>query len=96
MPIVAVFEFPGEDIAKYHKVFEVGGAPILEQPQRLSHICFQHDGGFTVIDVWEDEAAFAAFGAVIGPATAAAGLDARPQVHPLYASISQDGTWTVS
>jgi hypothetical protein len=25
MPIVSVFEFPGEDIAKYHKVFEARG-----------------------------------------------------------------------
>ena len=56
MPIVAVFEFPGEDVAKYHKVFEVGGAPILEQPDRLSHICYRTDGGWTVVDVWEDEA----------------------------------------
>jgi hypothetical protein len=25
MPIVTAFEFPGEDIAKYHKVFEARG-----------------------------------------------------------------------
>lgn len=95
MPIVAVFEFPGEDIAKYHKVFEVGGAPILEQPQRLSHVCYVNDGGWTVVDVWQDEAAFASFGEVIGPAAAAAGLDAKPRVYPLEGTIAQDGTRTV-
>ena len=56
MPIVTVFEFPGEDIAKYHKVFEAGGPAILEQPARVSHICYRTEGGFTVVDVWEDEA----------------------------------------
>jgi hypothetical protein len=92
MPIVAVFEFPGEDIAKYHKVFEVGGPAILEQPKRNSHVCYRTEGGWTVVDVWEDEASFAAFGEVIGPATAAAGLDAKPLVYPLEGAISQDGT----
>jgi len=93
MPIVAVFDFPGQDIARYRKVFDAGPA-ILEQPKRLSHLCYRTDGGFTVIDVWEDEASFAAFGEVIGPATQRAGLDARPVVHPLAGSISQDGTLT--
>ncbi len=95
MPIVAVFEFPGEDIAKYHKVFEVGGAPILEQPARLSHVCFRTDGGWTVVDVWQDESSFTAFGEVIGPATVQAGLDAQPMVYPLEGTIAQDGTRTV-
>ena len=94
MPIVAVFEFPGEDIAKYHKVFEVGGPAILEQPMRHSHICYRTEGGWTVVDVWEDEASFAAFGEVIGPATAAAGLAAKPLVYPLEGTISQAGKRT--
>ena len=93
MPIVAVFDFPGQDIARYRKVFDAGPA-ILEQPKRLSHICYHTDGGFTVVDVWEDEASFAAFGAVLGPATQQAGLDARPVIHQLEASIAQDGTHT--
>lgn len=94
MPIAAIFEFPGQDVAKYEKVFEVGGRPITEQPKRLSHVCYRSGDGFTVVDIWEDEAAFAAFGEVIGPATAAAGLDARPQVHPVVATLSQSGAWT--
>jgi hypothetical protein len=95
MPVVAVFEFPGEDISKYHGVFEAGGSPVTEQPQRLSHVCYRTEGGFTVVDVWADETAFAAFGEVIGPATAAAGLDAKPQVFPVEGTIEQDGTRTV-
>jgi hypothetical protein len=93
--VAVVFEFPGEDIAKYHKVFEVGGPAILEQPERLDHLCYQTDTGFTVIDVWADEASFAAFGPVVGPALAKAGLDAKPAVYELEGTISQDGTRTV-
>jgi len=93
MPIVVVFEFPDEDVAKYHKVLEAGGA-ILAQPKRLSHICYRTDPGFTVVDVWEDEASFAAFGEVVGPAMQQAGLDGRPAVYPLEGSITQAGAAT--
>ena len=92
MPIVAVFEFPGQDIAKYHKVVEAGGNAILEQPMRLGHFCYRTSGGFTVVDVWQDEASFAAFGEVVGPAMQQAGLDGKPAVHPLAGSITQDGS----
>ena len=51
MPIVVVFDFPGEDTAKYHKVFELGGPAVNAQPERLDHICYETDDGFTVIDV---------------------------------------------
>lgn len=91
MSIVAVFEFPGESVEKYEEVFAIGGAPILEQPHRTQHACYQTPDGFVVVDVWDDEEAFAAFGEIIGPATAAAGLEAKPLVYPLVGTISQDG-----
>ena len=91
MPIAAVFEFPNESVEKYEKVFEAGGASITDQPKRLSHACYRTENGWTVVDVWADEESFAAFGEVIGPATQAAGLDARPQVYPIQGTITQDG-----
>lgn len=91
MAIVAVFEFPNDPIEKYEKVFTAGGPQITDQPQRISHTCYSTEHGFTVVDVWADEAAFTAFGQVIGPATVAAGLDAKPQVYPVQGLISQDG-----
>lgn len=91
MAIVAVFEFPGESVDKYEKVFEVGGPAVLDQPSRLHHVCYQTDTGFTVVDVWADEQSFAAFGEVIGPATQQAGLNAQPTVHPVRGVITQDG-----
>ncbi len=94
MPIVAVFEFPGEEIAKYHNVFKTGGPAITDQPKRSYHVCYLTDGGFTVVDVWEDEGAFADFGEIIGPAAAQAGLDAKPRVHRVEGIITDDGAWT--
>jgi len=91
MPIVAVFEFPGESVDKYEKVFEYGGAPINDQPKRRSHVCYPIGDGFTVVDVWEDEASFAAFGEIIGPATAKAGLDAKPLVYEVQGFMTVDG-----
>jgi hypothetical protein len=92
MAIVAVFEFPGEPIEKYEQVFEAGGTAIVEQPRRLQHLCYRTgDTGFVVVDVWEDEGAFADFGAVIGPAIHRAGLDAAPQVYPLHGRMEQGG-----
>lgn len=94
MPIVAIFEFPGETVDKYEKVFEIGGSAINDQPQRLSHVCYPTDDGFTVIDVWADEASFAAFGEIIGPATGQAGLDAKPEVRPVQGFMLADGVRT--
>ena len=45
MPVVVVFDFPGEDTAKYHKVFELGGPAVNAQPSRLDHICYKTDNG---------------------------------------------------
>ncbi|MGD0685879.1 MAG: hypothetical protein ABSA03_12280 [Streptosporangiaceae bacterium] len=91
MPIVVVFDFPGEDIAKYHKVFELGGPAVNAQPSRLDHVCYTTDNGFTVIDVWADETSFTAFGSIIGPALAGAGLDPKPTIHTLVATMGKDG-----
>jgi hypothetical protein len=90
MAIVAVFEFPGESVDKYEKVLATGAA-VLDQPQRISHVCYRTGDGFTVVDVWEDEASFAAFGEVIGPALHGAGLAGAPAVYPVQGTISQDG-----
>jgi hypothetical protein len=91
MAIAAVFEFPGEPVEKYQKVFDAGDA-IVSQPNRLYHVCYRTGSGFTVIDIWSDEQSFAAFGQVLGPAIRQAGLDARPAVYPVEQIMTQDGT----
>jgi hypothetical protein len=91
MAIAAVFEFPGEPVEKYHKVFEAGEA-IVNQPNRLYHVCYRTGTGFTVLDIWADERSFAAFGQTLGPAVQNAGLDAKPAVYPVEQTMTHDGT----
>jgi hypothetical protein len=91
MTIAAVFEFPSEQIEKYHQVFEAGEA-IVNQPARIYHVCYRTETGFTVIDIWADEHSFAAFGEILGPAVQQAGLDAKPAVYPVEQYMTQDGT----
>ena len=91
MPVAAVFTFDGESVDKYEKVFELGGARIHDQPERLSHVCYETDHGFVVVDVWADEAALARFGEVIGPVLGGAGLDGGPVVHRVQGFMLDDG-----
>jgi hypothetical protein len=91
MAIAAVFEFPAEPVEKYRKVFDAGEA-IINQPNRLYHVCYRTDTGFTVIDVWADEQSFAAFGETLGPALHHAGLDPKPAVYPVEQVMTHDGT----
>jgi hypothetical protein len=90
MAIAAVFEFPSEPVEKYHKVFEAGDA-IVDQPDRMYHVCYRTGTGFTVVDIWADEQSFAAFGETLGPAIQRAGLDAKPAVYPVEQIVAQDG-----
>jgi hypothetical protein len=91
MAIAAVWDFPGRTPEQYEEVFRLGGAPIHHQPNRLSHVCYRTPDGIRVIDVWQDEASFAAFGAVLGPAVVAAGLDAPPEIFPVQGFMAVDG-----
>ena len=91
MAIAAVWHFEGNTADQYEKVFEIGGSAINAQPGRLSHVCYVTPTGIDVIDVWADEGAFAAFGAIIGPATVAAGLGAPPTVYPVQGFMGGDG-----
>jgi len=92
MAIVVVIEFPTASIDQYEQVFEAAGSGLTDQPKRLHHVCYRTgDVGFTIVDVWEDEAAFGAFGEIIGPAMAKVGIEGNPQVFPLHEYIGTDG-----
>jgi len=45
--------------------------------------------------VWEDEESFTAFGSIIGPALGGAGLDPRPRIYPVEATMGADGKQVV-
>src|SRR5262245_40067008 len=91
MTITAVWNFEGASPEQYEEVFRLGGAAVNEQPQRLSHVCYRTPTGIRVVDVWQDEASFAAFGAVLGPAVTAVGLTAPPEIFPVQGFMAADG-----
>lgn len=83
MAIAVTFEFPGESIEKYDQAL-AKSPELRSQPARSHHICFLTDNGWTVVDVWESEEAFAKFGEVLGPVLQELQLNAQPQVNPVH------------
>ena len=53
-------------------------------PGILLHVAGPTDDGFRVIDVWESEEAFAAFGEVIGPILQEVGFPGEPRLFEVY------------
>ncbi len=90
-PISVVFEFPHDSVDGYFKVFENGGREIVEQSARLHHQCWETSEGFTVVDIWESEDAFARFGEVLVPQLQALGLNAVPKINPTRRIVTQAG-----
>jgi ketosteroid isomerase-like protein len=85
MTIAAFFDGSHLSMRDYDETLRHGGSAVWEQPARSSHLCFERDGGFVVVDVWESAEDLMAFGeTVIGPAMAAAGIEPlQPEVHEL-------------
>jgi len=94
MAISVVFDFPNGTVEQYLEVFERGGAPIVDQPARIHHQCFAKGDGFQVVDIWEDEASFGAFGEIIAPILAELGLESTPELYRTQRTLSQSGEIT--
>ena len=91
MTIAAIWHFEGNTAEQYENVFKLGGSPINQQPARRSHLCYRTPTGIAVVDVWTDEESFAAFGAIIGPATEQSGLLSPPEMFPVIGFMGPDG-----
>ncbi|MGH8975443.1 MAG: hypothetical protein ACRD0C_19835 [Acidimicrobiia bacterium] len=83
MAITVVFEFPDEPVERYDQALEMA-EDLKVQPTRSHHICYRTATGFTVVDVWQSEADFAAFAELLGPVLAELGLHAEPRIYPLH------------
>ena len=87
MAIVVLFEFPNDAVEKYDEALRM--APdLLDQPARPYHVCYETNGGWGVVDVWESEEAFAKFGEVLGPVMQKIGLQAEPQIRHVHNIIT--------
>lgn len=92
MAIAVLFELPpGSTVAQYDEAMRVAGDSALHQPERRYHVCYRTDSGFGVLDVWESEEAFAAFGEILGPASEKAGMAPVPHVYRVHQIITQAG-----
>ena len=86
MAIVVVFEFAADSIEKYDQVL-AAGPDLATQPARSHHVCFETNPGFTVVDVWDSEEAFAKFSEVLGPVLQQVGLQGQPKIYPLHNTL---------
>jgi hypothetical protein len=70
MAVAAVFEFGREAIDAYDENLRLHGDLLRNQPRRRSHVCFETDAGYMVVDIWDSLEAFEAFGDVLGQVAA--------------------------
>src|ERR1700674_5814756 len=95
MAIGVLFEFPGVTAAQYDGVTKklTGGhglRSLSDWPVKgiLSHVAGQTPNGWRVVDVWESEAAFAKFGAVLMPLLEEFKFpQVQPQIFPIHNHI---------
>lgn len=95
MAVIAVFQHPSFTQERYEETVRAitnGGS--LESPADwpvpglLVHASGQGPDGFRVVDVWESEEAFAAFGEHLIPVLRAAGVEGGPEVYPSHTLVS--------
>ena len=91
MTITVVFDFPQAALTQYQDVFNRGGTPVVNQPDRIFHQCFENGDGLTVIDIWASEDAFTAFGEVLGPILQEVGLSTVPKIHRTCRTVDSAG-----
>jgi len=95
-PIVGVFQAPGLTEQQYEESVRkvTGGKSKVESPADwpveglLVHVAGQGKDGFRVVDVWDSEESFQAFGEVILPILEELGIDVQPEVYPAKAFVS--------
>jgi hypothetical protein len=96
VPVVAVFQSPSLNQENYDETVQklTGGKSRLESPADwpveglLAHVAGQGSGGFRVVDVWESEDAFRAFGEKLMPIMQELGIEGEPDIYPTHAFVS--------
>ncbi len=88
MAIIVMFEVKGATASKYdeviHRLTEIG----LRVPDgQLYHVCYGDKARLQVIDVFESQAKFDAFGATLQPILQEMRIEATPTVFDVYKII---------
>lgn len=88
MAILAKFAVSGMTQSNYDEVMrrlEAAGAGA--PPGRLKHVCYGSTENLQVVDVYDGPEAFEAFGGTLVPILKELGIEAVPQVEPIYNSV---------
>ena len=95
MAVIAVFEGPGFTREAYEQtVRDLTDGGSLNSPDDwpvpglLVHAAGEGPNGFRVVDVWESDEAFAAFGEHLVPVLRAAGVDGAPEVYSAHTVVT--------
>ena len=90
MAIIAVFDVKGATAAKYDEVIARLTAIGERVPDgQLYHVCYGDKTSLQVIDVYENQAKLAAFGAKLMPILAELGIQATPTIAEVYNIIER-------
>lgn len=85
MAILAMFDVDGADAAKYEEVIRRLTAIGQRVPDgQLYHVCYGDKRRLQVIDVFENPAKLAAFGAILKPILDDMGIQAKPSVFEIH------------
>jgi heme-degrading monooxygenase HmoA len=79
-----VFEFGREFIESYDRSLDLAGGQLRNQPGRRSHVCFETDTGYMVVDVWESLEAFEAFGELLNEIVTQLPGPVHVKLHPVH------------
>jgi len=88
MALVMKFAVSGMNAAKYSDVLKELEKKGAGAPQgRLYHVSYGSPDSLQVIDVWEDEKSFKAFGEKLMPVLQERGIQAPPEIFPVHKII---------
>jgi len=84
--ITLVFDAPGVTAAQYEEACRLANCSQSNVPDGLIfHSASPTDSGWLVVDVWESEEKFRAFGERLGPAMEQAGINQQPRIYKTHA-----------
>ncbi len=87
--ITLVFDAPGVTIAQYDEICRIANCTQSNVPDgMIFHSASPTDNGIIVVDVWESQEKFNAFGERLTPAMKQAGVTQEPRIYKTHNIIS--------
>ena len=87
--ITLVFDTPGVTAAQYEEACRLANCSQSNVPDGLIfHSASPTDTGWLVVDVWESEEKFKAFGERLGPAMQHVGITQHPRIYKTHNIMS--------